>query len=68
MAKLIVHYKPPPFHPDWTDGCYKVYVTDHPRLGCRMMQTSKVLKDYGNGIFETQWVVYHPVDGDFNDT
>jgi len=63
MAKLVVHYKPPPFHPDWTDGCYKVFVTDHPRLGCRMIQTSKVLKDYGNGIFETQWVVYHPVDG-----
>ena len=69
MSKIVVHYvKTSLFHPDWTDGCYKVYVTDHPRLGCRMMQTSKVLKDYGNGIFETAYVVYHPMDGEFYDT
>ena len=67
MAKLVIHYKPPMFIPDWTKG-YKVYVIDHPRLGCRMIETSEVIKDYGNGIFETKYAVYHPMDGEFYDT
>lgn len=68
MAKLVVHYKTPAQPVEWSKGTYHLYVIDHPRLGCRMIQTSKVVKDYGNGIFETEWVVYHPVTGDFNDT
>jgi hypothetical protein len=27
-----------------------------------------VVKEYPNGVFETEYAVYHPIDGDFNDT
>jgi hypothetical protein len=33
-----------------------------------MIETAPVVKDYGNGIFETAYVVYHPMDGEFYDT
>jgi hypothetical protein len=33
-----------------------------------MIETSEVVKDYGNGIFETKYAVYHPMDGEFYDT
>lgn len=67
--KIVVHYvESSLFKPDWMKGCYKICTVDHPRLGHRYMTTSKVIKDYGNGIFETEWVVYHPVGTDFNDT
>jgi hypothetical protein len=66
-TKLVVHYKPPPFKPDWMDGCLKLYVVDHPRLGCRLVTTTKVVKEYPKGVYETEYAVYHPIDGDFND-